>query len=233
MKSKLHQELQDKAENYLYNKGYWICGQEVPMPLGICDAWGMKREYGCEGETMAIEVKISRTDFRSRSQKYKEFSSTPLGNYQYVLCPSGLIQPEECHKEWGLLWWNGERIINKKKAPSIEMTAQQKLDVLIYFLNNGSNVNRPKLMPSQEKLLILTNLNLGKEEAIMNKDKEIKALKNMWLSDLTELTQKIRLYLVNQHEAGKIEFNLARLDDFNQFIDAKLQEIKAKYKEEE
>jgi len=66
----------------------------------------------------------------------------------------------------------------------------------------------------------------------MNKDKEIKALKNMWLSDLTELTQKIRLYLVNQHEAGKIEFNLARLDDFNQFIDAKLQEIKAKYKEE-
>ena len=95
---------------------------------------------------MAIEVKISKSDFRSRSQKYKEFSSFPLGNYQYILCPKGLILPEECHYEWGLLWWDGKRMINKKKAPRIEMTASQKLDVLIYFLNNGMNVNRPRLI---------------------------------------------------------------------------------------
>lgn len=144
MKNGLHKELQDRAEIYLYNKGYWICGQEIPMPVGVCDAWGMSRANTYDA--MAIEVKISRTDFRSRSQKYKEFSSFPLGNYQYVLCPSGLITPEECHIEWGLLWWDGKKMLNKKKAPKMEMTAQQKLEVLIYFLNNGVNFNRPKLI---------------------------------------------------------------------------------------
>ena len=151
MKSDLHQKLQDKAQAYLLNKGYWICGQEVPMPVGICDAWGMSksRDYN----SMAIEVKVSRTDFRSRSQKEKEFSSFPLGNYQYVLCPEGMIQPEEVHAEWGLLWWNGEKIRQKKKAPRIEKTAEQKLQVLIYFLNNGMNIHRPRLLPTQNDLL--------------------------------------------------------------------------------
>jgi len=164
MRSDLHKELQVHAQGYLYNKGYWICGQEVPMPLGVCDAWGMKRAWSI-GEafkenghpSMAIEVKVSRTDFRSRSQKYKEFSSTPLGNYQYVLCPAGMIQPEEVHAEWGLLWWRGKRIINKKKAPELKMTACQKLEVLLYFLNNGMNVNRPKLMPSQNEISLFTS----------------------------------------------------------------------------
>jgi hypothetical protein len=158
-KSNLHAELQVYAKNYLYNKGYWICGMEVPMPLGICDAWGMCRSaYQTDGESypcMAIEVKVSRSDFRSKSQLYKEKSSTPLGNYQYVLCPAGMIQPHECHEEWGLLWWGDGRMVNKKRAPRMEMTAQQKLDVLIYFLNNGANVNRPQLnsMPTQETLI--------------------------------------------------------------------------------
>ena len=118
------------------------------MPVGICDAWGMRRAtYGSEGyDAMGIEVKVSKQDFRSKSQIYKEVSSTPLGNYQYILCPSNLILGEECHKEWGLLWWNGERMINKKKAPRLEMSAQQKLDVLLYFLNNGMNEKRPKLI---------------------------------------------------------------------------------------
>lgn len=160
-KSDLHSELQNKAQAYLYNKNFWICGQEVPMPLGVCDAWGMKRSYTHEKyETMAIEVKVSRSDFRSRSQKYKEFSSTPLGNYQYVLCPAELIQPHECHEEWGLLWWTGKTILNKKKAPTIEMTAQQKLDVIVYFLNNGANVNRPKLIPTQLEIEEFNNSTL-------------------------------------------------------------------------
>ena len=149
MKSKLHSELQNKARIYLLNKAYWICGLEVPMPLGVCDAWGMSRIANLE--TMAIEVKVSRTDFRSRSQRYKEASSFPLGNFQYVLCQKDLIQPKEVHDEWGLLWWNGCKIINKKKAPLLKMTAEQKLQVLLYFLHNGQNANRP-MLPTQQSL---------------------------------------------------------------------------------
>lgn len=148
-KSNLHGELQGYAERYLSNKQYWICGQEVRMPVGICDAWGMMRGWNHFGyETMAIEVKVSRADLRSKSQRYKEEHSTPLGNYQYILCPKGLIQPEEIHEEWGLLWYDEkqERIFNKKKAPLLEMTSHQKLEVLIYFLDNGQNEKRPKLI---------------------------------------------------------------------------------------
>lgn len=164
MRSDLHKELQNKAQVYLLNKGYWICGQEVPMPVGVCDTWGMKRatygEAAMEGYgAMAVEVKVSRTDFRSRSQRYKEFSSFPLGNFQYVLCPAGMIQPEEMHSEWGLLWWTGERMVNKKKAPHMGMTALQKLQVLIYFLNNGTNFARPQLiLPTQSEIMPVETL---------------------------------------------------------------------------
>ena len=94
---------------------------------------------------MAIEVKVSRKDFRSNSQKYKE-ASTNMGhiaNYCYVFCPANLIQPEEVDPLWGLLWYEeGKRIINKKKAVFVEMSDRQKLAIIISFLSSG--VNKPK-----------------------------------------------------------------------------------------
>lgn len=143
MKSDLHTELQSIAKGYAISKTFWVCGEEVRMPLGICDVWGMSRN--CNLKTMAIEVKVSKADFRSASQKGKEIHPNPLGNYQYIFCPANLIYPDEIHPQWGLLWWNGKRIINKKPAPELEMTAEQKLDILVYFLANGMNQHRPKL----------------------------------------------------------------------------------------
>lgn len=148
MKSDLHSKLQSVARGYLIGKTYWICGEEVPMPHGICDAWGMSRSMNCQ--TMAIEVKVSRPDFRSPSQKGKERSSDfPMANQCLILCPAGLIHPEEVHPTWGLLWWDGEKIINKKRAPCLEMTAEQKLKVLVHFLNNGWNDKRPRFVETK------------------------------------------------------------------------------------
>lgn len=126
------------------------------MLAGICDVWGMSRSDNYKA--MAIEVKVSRPDFRSPSQKLKETHHV-LGNYQYILCPAGLIQPEEVHPNWGLLWEVSGKIKNKKKAPFVEMTAEQKLNVLIHFLHNGINENRPVFpsnvldIPSQKQLI--------------------------------------------------------------------------------
>jgi len=143
MKGDLHSKLQHIGQNYLLGKTFWICGQEVPMPLGICDVWGMSRSL--DWKTMAIEVKTSRPDFRSVSQKIKETALSPLGNFQYILCPAGLIMPHEVHPRWGLLWFEGDRLRNKKRAPELEMTAEEKLNILFYFLQNGWNEKRPKL----------------------------------------------------------------------------------------
>ena len=153
--SELHKELKYRATCYLLNKGYWICGAEVPMPVGICDAWGMQH-WG--KDSMAIEVKISVADFRSRSQRYKEASQFILGNKQYVLCQAGLIQPEQLHNQWGLLWWQNGRMVNKKKAPHLEMTAEQKLDVIQYFLNNGMNPKRPLLTGINDNVIEISQI---------------------------------------------------------------------------
>ena len=138
MKSKLHQELQEKAKNYLYDKSYWITRIETPVPIGVCDVWGIKSDSG-NYETIAIEVKVSRSDFLKRRSKYKQFSSN-MANRHYFLCPPDLIKPNEIDFRWGLLWWDGNgKIINKKQAEFIEMTDRQKLWVLVQFLSSKLN----------------------------------------------------------------------------------------------
>lgn len=136
-KSDLHNTLQKKARDYMRVKSYWINALEMPMPLGVCDVWGLSRSQNYE--TMLIEVKISKSDFHSRSQRYKENNSENLANRCYILSPTNLIKPEEVHEEWGLLWWNGKRIVNKKQAKFIEITDRQKLEILIHFLSSGIN----------------------------------------------------------------------------------------------
>ena len=118
------------------------------MHGGICDVWGMSRAL--DFATIAIEVKVSRGDYRSESHKVKEISSRNghhLGNSQYILCQAGLIQPEEVSENWGLLWYDIEkqRIVNKKHSPFLDLTADRKLQILLYFLNNGNNEKRPLL----------------------------------------------------------------------------------------
>ena len=145
MKSELHSRLQDKAFDYLLAKTYWVRAVEMPTLGGIIDAWGLSRSQNYE--TMAIAVKVSRNDFRSRSQKYKEHNSGAIANRCYILCPANLIKPEEVNPYWGLLWYKkGEKLMNKKQPTFLEMTDRQKLSALIHFLSSG--VNKPKVIDS-------------------------------------------------------------------------------------
>ncbi len=161
MKSDLHTQLQHIGKNYAIGKSYWICGEEVPMHGGICDVWGMSRALNFQ--TIAIEVKVSRQDHRSQSQKDKEYAvnnGNLLANEQYILCQAGLIQPSEVAEKWGLLWYDikKERIINKKRAPVLEMSAERKLQVLLYFLNNGTNHKRPLLQENNNLVPVTISL---------------------------------------------------------------------------
>ena len=146
MKSILHSRLQTKALYYLQNKQYWIKAIEMPTPVGIIDAWGISNVNNYE--TAAIEVKVSRNDYKSKSQKYKEFNSEHIANYCYVLCPEGLIN--ECRDErWGLLWYyaKSDRLRLVKKPIRFDMTDRAKLDVMIHFFSSG--INHPeKLLES-------------------------------------------------------------------------------------
>lgn len=142
MKSKLHLKLQYKAIDYLLAKSYWIKTIEMPTPNGIIDVWGLSRSN--DFKTIAIEVKVSRNDFKSHSQKYKEYNSGLIANECYILCPEGLIKLDEVNPYWGLLWYKeGKKLINKKKPSFLEMSDRDKLEIMIYFLSSG--INQPKI----------------------------------------------------------------------------------------
>lgn len=147
-KSDLHTKLQNKGAFYLLNKGYWIKTLEMPSPVGIIDVWGISNSN--HYETTAIEVKVSKSDYNSRSQKYKEFSSENLANNCYLLCPKGLIT-EPRHPNWGLLWYDEltDRLKLIKKPIRFEMTELAKIHIMVHLFQNTQN-NPEKLLYAEE-----------------------------------------------------------------------------------
>ena len=113
----------------------------MPTPVGIIDAWGISNANNYE--TAAIEVKVSRNDYHSKSQKYKEFTAEHIANYCYLLCPEGLIKETES-KNWGILWYSEKtgRLQLIRPAIRFEMTDRYKIDVMIHFFYSG--LNNPK-----------------------------------------------------------------------------------------
>ena len=151
MESTLHQELKARAVKYLWNKSHWVARPEVDCGYyGRYDAWGIKSDL----ITTGIEVKVSKQDFKNNRYKeaklnynlsntsiFKEHFSAPA-NFNYILCPKGLLQLEDMDSRFGLLWFNGTRIINKKKAEFIPMTSKTKLQIVMLFLSSKHNKNQ-------------------------------------------------------------------------------------------
>ena len=72
------------------------------------DVWGF--DGWC---TTVIEVKTSHADFLADRKKYWR-SVEPeyqAGNKRWFLCPEGVIKPEELPEGWGLLYWDGRKIV--------------------------------------------------------------------------------------------------------------------------
>ena len=130
----LHKELKTKAVNYLWNKGYRIVKAEANAGYyGIYDVWGMNNRMSAIG----IEVKVSRADWRNNKTKEKK-SLDPYcyvsAEENYILCPEGLIQKEEIHSRWGLLWFKNGRLYNKKKPYYIKIANNRKLYTVFRML---------------------------------------------------------------------------------------------------
>ena len=134
MESELHKKLKGKAYWYLWNKGYRIIKIEARCYADkIIDVWGINYS-GLN--TIAVEVKVSRSDWRAGKRKEKlidRFNISPAEE-NYILCPTGLIQPEELEESIGLLWYKNGRLVNKKKAKFKPITDYKKLRTLAQFL---------------------------------------------------------------------------------------------------
>lgn len=138
--SKEHKELKEKACQYLLNQNYRLARMEKECGYyGISDVWGVRYEHLY---TKIIEVKVSRADFNADKHKREKAKRFPPAEEIYYICPSGLIQPEEVGECHGLLWFNGNRIINKKKAPFLKCKLDTKFRIMIDFLEANTPFNR-------------------------------------------------------------------------------------------
>ena len=135
MESSLHRELKDRAYYYLWDKGYRILKKEVHCEWNFIDLWGMRYS---DFYTMAVEVKVSRSDWRAGKKKefYIDNGINPPAEENYILCPANLIMPEEVEDSIGLLWYKDGRLFNKKRAKFKMITVNKKLRILVRFLES-------------------------------------------------------------------------------------------------
>ena len=97
---------------------------------------------------------LSRGDYRSRSQKYKEFSAENIANYCYILCPEFMVGEVNDSPKWGILWYSEKtnRLRLVRKPERFEMTDRQKLAIMVNLFENRMNkpdnllVNPPNII---------------------------------------------------------------------------------------
>ena len=64
-----------------------------------------------DGVSILVECKVSRADFLAdRNKPFRRDPSLGLGDWRFMMCPSGLIQVEDLSARWGLLWVTGKTI---------------------------------------------------------------------------------------------------------------------------
>ena len=85
--------------------------------------------------TTLVEVKTSHSDFLADQKKWSrskaaELSDKQLGNYRYYLCPEGVIDESEIPDKWGLLLYDGKKIIKVRNATYQKSSTDAELLVL-------------------------------------------------------------------------------------------------------
>jgi hypothetical protein len=86
-------------------------------------------------QTTLVEVKTSHSDFIADKKKWcrssaAEIADKQLGNYRYYLCPEGIINIDEVPEKWGLLVYDGKKIIKVKNAIYQKSSTDGELTIL-------------------------------------------------------------------------------------------------------
>lgn len=89
--------------------------------------------------TVIVEVKVSRSDFLAdRKKRWRsddaEKACRQAGNLRWYLCPEGVIKPDELPEKWGLLYWDGKRILPIVAPRPFENTGMADMKILASIL---------------------------------------------------------------------------------------------------
>lgn len=96
--------------------------REIPDVIGFCSY-----------KSVLLEVKTSRADFLRDKDKYcRILAEKGMGNLRYYFIPKGLIiYDSEIPSRWGILEWDGRRVIIKKKADHIDVWVDSERAILL------------------------------------------------------------------------------------------------------
>lgn len=112
-----HKTLKKQALFFLKDKVTDIVANEVKFRNITCiaDAVGvnLKRK-----EVRIVEIKVSREDFFRDKKLFQDSHSYFYhAHFSYIMCPGGLIQPDEIPHGYGLLWVDEKNKISVQKKP--------------------------------------------------------------------------------------------------------------------
>jgi hypothetical protein len=60
--------------------------------------------WGSRGESILVEVKVSRADFHAdKAKSFRRYEEDGVGVHRYFAAPAGVLKPEDMPEGWGLL----------------------------------------------------------------------------------------------------------------------------------
>lgn len=91
-------------------------------------------------DTTLIEVKTSHADFLNDRKKWARSEAAKqcdkqVGNWRYYLCPEGVIKEEELPQDWGLLIYDGKKVIKLVNAKRVSSSTQMELLIMTSILS--------------------------------------------------------------------------------------------------
>ena len=97
-----HSQLVDAAYKWVLKNGMSVAFKEMKT---IVEEIPDVIAFGGRVQSLLIEVKISRIDFK-REMRSKIFRINPaqgMGTHRIMMCPAGMLKLEELPEKWGLL----------------------------------------------------------------------------------------------------------------------------------
>lgn len=88
---------------------------------------------GCH--STLVECKVSASDFKADAKKhFRQFPELGMGCERYFLIPKGLITLPEIPPPWGLLEYDGKRVLITRKSEQHKANARGEIRILLSLL---------------------------------------------------------------------------------------------------
>lgn len=148
----IHKHLKRLALYWLKEKVADLVANEVEFAnaYSVADAVGLNLK---RREVRVIEVKVTKSDFLRDKKLFGDKTSYFLhAHYSYIMCPTGVIQPDEVPYGYGLLWVDEYDKIEMVKKPikntgklktlfdtTLRRTARALTNTFLYHQENREN----------------------------------------------------------------------------------------------